>query len=229
MALRALVFDVDGTLADTERQGHLPACNAAFAELGYPVRWSWDEFKTLLAVPGNASRMRQALAALGVPAVELEARVEALVALKRRLYIEEFLPALPLRAGIERLVDEAVSQGVRLAIVSTSDESQIEALLRSRLGGVARRFDPVLGQRAGVKTAPDSPLYRRCLELLGGGPDGILAIEDSAPGLKAAHTAGLACAVFYNDYTFGEAFAGATLVARSAEPFSLSLLADLCL
>jgi len=229
VTLRALVFDVDGTLADTERQGHLPACNAAFAELGYRVRWSWDEFKALLAVPGNASRMRQALAALGVPAVELEARVQALVTLKRRLYIEEFLPALPLRAGIERLVDEAVSQGVRLAIVSTSDESQIEALLRSRLGRVARRFDPVLGQRAGVKTAPDSPLYRRCLELLGSGPDGVLAIEDSAPGLKAARTAGLACAVFYNDYTFGEAFSGAALVARSAEAFSLSMLSELCL
>jgi len=150
VTLRALVFDVDGTLVDTERQGHLPACNAAFAQLGYPVRWSWDEFKALLAVPGNASRMRQALAALGVPAVELDARVDQLVAIKRRLYIEEFLPALPLRAGIERLVDEAVSQGVRLAIVSTSDESQIEALLRSRLGRVARRFDPVLGQRAAI-------------------------------------------------------------------------------
>src|SRR5687768_8521489 len=63
--LRALIFDVDGTLADTERHGHLAACNAAFAELGLPIRWSWEEYLELLKIPGNENRMRLALGALG--------------------------------------------------------------------------------------------------------------------------------------------------------------------
>jgi len=229
--LRALIFDVDGTLADTEREGHLPACNEAFARLGYPVRWTWEEFKPLLHIPGNAQRMRAALGRLGAafPPEEIEARVTALVELKRRLYVEEYVPRLPLRPGVCELIEEALSHGVQLAIVSTSDETQIEALLRFRLGGAARRFDPVLGQRAGAKTAPDSPLYRRCLAALGTAPRETLAIEDSQVGLQAARAAGLPCAVFYNDYTFGESFAGAALVARSLEGFRLDQLAALCL
>ena len=231
MPLRALIFDVDGTLADTEREGHLPACNEAFASLGYPVRWTWEEFKAMLIVPGSAQRMRSALSRLQPPVLpeEIGARVAALVELKSRLYIEKYLPRLPLRPGVCELVEEALSRDVRLAIVSSSRESQIEALLRHRLGGAARRFDPILGQRAGLKTAPDSPLYRRCVAVLGTAPEETLAIEDSQVGLQAARGAGLPCAVFYNDYTFGESFAGAALVARSFESFRLDQLAELCL
>ena len=111
MPLRALIFDVDGTLAHTEREGHLPACNEAFARLGYPVRWTWEEFKPMLPIPGNAQRMRAALGRLGeaFPPEEIEARVKALVELKRRLYVEEYdvprlLAALcltPAQGGVE--------------------------------------------------------------------------------------------------------------------------------
>jgi len=231
MPLRALVFDVDGTLADTEREGHLPACNEAFARLGYPVRWTWEEFRAMLCIPGSALRMRLALSGLKPPAhpEEIAARVAELVELKGRLYIEKYLPRLPLRPGVAGLIEEALARGVRLAIVSSSRETQIEALLRHRLGVAARRFHPVLGQGAGVKTAPGSPLYRRCVAALGTAPAETLAIEDSQVGLQAAREAGLPCAVFYNDYTFGESFAGAALVARSLERFRLDQLAALCL
>ena len=110
---------------------------------------------------------------------------------------------------------------------------QIHALLRARLPDAAVAFDPVLGQSAGEKTAPDSPLYRRCRDELGArfgvAPEQMLVVEDSAVGLAAASTAGLACAVFYNDYTFGQPFAGARLVAPSLEHFDLDVLAAICL
>ena len=231
MPLRALIFDVDGTIADTERDGHLAACNDAFAALGYPIHWTWDEFKAMLHIPGNAQRMRLALARLSPPLsdAELDDAVGRLVALKQKLYNETYAPQLPLRPGIRALIEEAVAQGVRLAIVSTSDENQIVALLRHHLADAADSFDPILGKGAGVKTAADSPVYRRCIAELGLPPAECLVIEDSEVGLRAARVAGLPTAVFYNDYTFGQSFAGAALVARSAEFFTLDQLAALCL
>ncbi len=231
MRLRAIIFDVDGTLADTERTGHLPACNEAFAQLGFPIQWSWEEFKALLAVPGNARRMRMALERLHPPMSPeaIESAVERLITLKRRLYIEKYIPHVRLRPGVRELIREAVERNVRLAIVSISDEPQIEALLRHHLPEFMDVFHPVLGKGAGLKTAPDSPLYRRCLEILGTDPETTLAIEDSASGLRAARAAGIPCAVFYNDYTFGQNFAGAVLVARSLKYFNLDMLDQLCL
>jgi HAD superfamily hydrolase (TIGR01509 family) len=231
MRLRAIVFDVDGTLAETEREGHLPACNEAFATLGFPVRWTWEEWKAMLCIPTSAQRMRLALQQLSPTLVppELEVAVVNLAGLKRRLYAEKYVSGLPLRPGVRALIREALARGVRLAIVSTSHEHQIRALLRHHLPEAAQLFDPILGQEAGVKTASDSPLYRRCLALLGTPPEETLAIEDSEVGLRAAHAAGLPCAVIYNDYTFGEPFAGAALTAPSLELFDLDRLAALCL
>ena len=230
MKAKALIFDVDGTLADTERDGHLPACNAAFAALGYPVRWTWDDFRAMLHVPGNAERMRRALATLdaSLPPAELDAAVAELIALKKRLYIEEYAPRLPLRPGVAALVAEALARRVRLAIVTTSYEEQVVALLRHHLPGAADQFRPLLGRGAGVKTAPDSPLYRRALVELGVAAHEAIPIEDSDVGLRAALAAGIPTAVFYNDATLGQDFRGAALVARSADYFSLDVLAALC-
>ena len=231
MRLRAIVFDVDWTLAETEREGHLPACNEAFATLGFPVRWTWEEWEAMLCIPSSARRMRLALERLSPPLVrpEVEAAVVELAELKRRLYAEKYVSGLPLRPGVRALIREALARGVRLAIVSTSHEHQIRALLRHHLPEAGGLFDPILGQEAGVKTASGSPLYRRCLALLGTPPEETLAIEDSEVGLRAAHAAGLPCAVIYNDYTFGEPFAGAALTAPSLELFDLDRLAALCL
>lgn len=231
MPLAALIFDVDGTLADTEQYGHLPACNQAFAELGFPIEWTWAEFIAMLHIPGNALRMRQALEKQDppLPQADIETAVAELTQLKQRLYIEKYLPNLPLRPGVRPLIEAAVARQVKLAIVSTSNEPQIEALLNYQLPELAGYFGPILGKLAGRKTAPDSPLYRRCLAELGTTAAETLVIEDSEPGFQAAQRAGLSCAVIYNHYTLGQNFAGAALVARSLETFDLDQLAALCL
>jgi HAD superfamily hydrolase (TIGR01509 family) len=229
--MEAIIFDVDGTMADTERDGHLQACNEAFETMGFPINWSWDEFKAMLHIQGNAIRMRMALEKLtpSLSSAEIEAAMSELVPLKQRLYIEKYVPRLPLLPGVRSLIEEAVARGVRLAIVSSSDDPQIHALLRHQLPELADKFNPVLGKLVAKKTAPDSPLYRQCISELGTDPSRTLVIEDSEVGFKAAQRAGLPCAVIYNDYTYGQDFAGAVLVARSLEFFNLDRLTALCL
>ena len=122
MGLAAIVFDVDGTLADTERDGHLPACNEAFERLGVPVRWTWEEWKALLPIPTSIRRMRLAMEKTGHfdDPLLLESTLAHLSELKRRLYREKYVGRLALRPGVRPLVREALDRGIRLAIVSTS-------------------------------------------------------------------------------------------------------------
>ena len=226
--LKALIFDVDGTLADTEQHGHLPACNEAFATLGFPIQWSWEEFKAMLPISGNAQRMRLALEQKNtLSTAEIDAAVQRLTALKKKLYVEKYVNSLPLRAGVSEIIQEALQRNIRLAIVSTTHEEQIHALLRQRLPWAAEHFDPILGKDSGIKTAPESPLYKRCLAKLGTSVAETLVIEDSDVGLQAALRAGLRCAVIYNDYTFGESFSGAVLVAPSLKHIDVDWLATL--
>jgi len=123
--MEALIFDVDGTIADTEQEGHLPASNEAMALLEYPIQWTWEEFKQLLVIPGNANRFRNALNQLNPapPPDEIDVAVAKFVTLKQQLYIEKYLPHLSLRPGVARLIREAQERGVCLAIVSTSYEA----------------------------------------------------------------------------------------------------------
>lgn len=231
MKLKALIFDVDGTIANTEYRGHLPACNEAFATLGYPIKWSWEEFKAMQPIPGNALRMRKSLQAwdASLSDNELDERVDQLISLKKKFYIEKYLPELPLREGVIDVMGEALQHGVRLAVVSMSYEAQVNALLSRHLPQIYPYLRPILGKESGPKTAPDSPLYKRCLVELGTSVNETLVIEDSEEGFEAAKRAGLPCAVMYNDYTFGKSFAGAQLVARSLAFFSLTQLEALCL
>jgi beta-phosphoglucomutase-like phosphatase (HAD superfamily) len=218
--VRALVFDVDGTLADTEREGHLAACNAAFAEGGFPIRWSWEEYQELLSLPGNQNRMRLALTRLGtLSPAEVDAAAEELFRIKQARYLER-VPGLRLRPGVERLVAEAFERGVRLAIVSTSSEPQIHALLQHLLPRYEYAFAPVLGQQSGRKVGHDGRLYERCVDELGLPREGVLVIEDAEDGFRAALRAGLACVVVPNDYTRGD-FTGAALVVESLERVTL--------
>ncbi len=224
--LKAVIFDVDGTLADTEKDGHLVACNEAFERMGFDIRWTWEEFKELLKIPGNARRMRLALLTrTALSEAEINRILPELFALKKEIYLKR-VGDLPLRPGVAQIIREAIDHGVRLAIVSVTDEDQVRALLNAQLPESLEYFDPILGKQSGEK---NGALYAECVAKLGCDPSEILVIEDSEKGFKAAKEAGLRCAVVYNDYTKGQDFSGAELVVRSLEFLDLDMLGKLCL
>lgn len=228
--LKALIFDVDGTLIHSERDGHFPACNDAFRELQLPVEWDWPTFKSMLQIPGNANRLRHWLTTkLHWPKEQVEHAVQQFEPLKKKIYIERYLPQLPLRTGVEAILKEAIANGVRLAIVSTTYESQIHALLDNQLKAYQSHFEIVLGKESGPKTGKEGILYSKCRDMLGLPEENILVIEDSQAGMEAALGARIPVAVFYNDVTWGENFTGARLVARSLAYFNLATLEGLCL
>lgn len=224
--LKAIIFDVDGTLADTESNGHLVACNEAFALMGFDIRWSWEEFKALLNIPGNARRMRLALSTrTSLSETEIDRIVPKLFALKKACYLKR-VDKLSLLPGVARIIHEAIERGVRLAIVSVTDEDQIVALLKAQIPEACDHFSPILGKQSGEKNAA---LYARCATTLGCDAPDVLVIEDAEKGFKAAKEAGLPCAVVYNDYTKGQDFTDAELVVRSLDCLNLDLLEKLCL
>jgi putative hydrolase of the HAD superfamily len=122
-------------------------------------------------------------------------------------------------------VEEAFDRHVRLAIVSTSSEPQIHALLQQLLPRFAAAFDPVLGQQSGRKVGEEGRLYERCLADLDLPRESVLVIEDAEDGFRAAQRAGLACVVVPNDYTRGD-FSGAALVVDSLVRVTLDELDD---
>jgi len=193
--LAALLWDVDGTLAETELDGHRPAFNAAFAELGLP--WHWDEptYLRLLAVSGGRER-------IGAWCRELTGRapdpalIEQLVRRKASHYGARVRDgAVPLRPGVASLIREASAAGLRQGIVTTSGRDAIRHLCDGVLGDLAEAFAfHVCGEDVGAKK-PDPEAYRLALERLGCRAGSVLALEDSRQGLAAARAAGLPCLV----------------------------------
>ncbi|MFN2431323.1 MAG: HAD family hydrolase, partial [Gemmatimonadota bacterium] len=157
----------------------------------------------------------------------VDATAAELFRVKQERYLQ-LAPRLRLRPGVERLVRAAAERGVRLAIVSTSSEPQIHALLRHRLAPHAALFDPVLGQQSGRKVGDDGALYERCVRELGVARERVVAIEDAEDGFRAARRAGISCVVVPNDYTEGGDFGGAARVAASLAEVTLDELEALC-
>ncbi len=228
--LKAVIFDVDGTIADTEQYGHLPAANEAMQKMGLNIQWNWAEFRVWInTIPGNVNRLKYSLSKRNISDSELDKITTTFASLKKKIYIDKYLPKISLRKGILSLIQEAVSNDIRLAIVSTSYESQIRALLQAQLPSFYSLFEPILGKESGVKTDNGGYLHKKCVAEMNLNPEEIIVIEDAQNGLEAANLAGLNTAIFYNDYTYGSCFQHAKLVAPSAHLFSLRDISNICL
>jgi HAD superfamily hydrolase (TIGR01509 family) len=209
--LKAVLFDVDGTLAETE-EFHRHAFNAAFVQNGLAASWSAEEYRELLRVTGGKERLAHYFALRGLAVTE--ERIRSLHAAKNAWYGQRLGDgSVGLRPGVQRLMTEVQAAGLRLGIATTTSAQNLDALLRPLLGRawIAQFACVVSGdQVAHKKPAPD--VYVACLQRLGLAAEEVLAIEDSPAGIGAARAAGLAVLVTPSLYTLGEDFHGATAV-----------------
>ena len=216
--IKALIFDCDGVLVDTERDGHRVGFNRAFAEMGIDAAWDVELYGKLLLVAGGKERIRAYFNEYGWPdgAASAEARDALILQLhKLKTEITAGLVAeggLPLRPGIARIVDEAIRAGVRLGVCTTSNPRFIDAVL-DLLGPERKaKFDFVHAGDVVARKKPAPDIYLLALETLSLPAHDCIVIEDSRNGLLAARGAGLPTLITTSTYTVDEDFTGAVKV-----------------
>ncbi|MFQ5581734.1 MAG: HAD-IA family hydrolase [Mariprofundaceae bacterium] len=211
--LKCILWDVDGTLADTERDGHRVAFNLAFEEAGHERRWDVSTYGELLSVTGGKERIKFDHERRGLESPHAD-EIAKLHASKTQHYQNLIAEGrIPLRPGVRRLLEEAYETGITLGVATTTTPAALDALIAHSLG--VEWFDRFAVLAAGdivpaKKPAPD--IYTYALERLKMSAHECLAMEDSGHGWRAAEAAGLKCVVTINDYTKDQDFAGADLV-----------------
>ena len=215
----ALIFDCDGVLADTEKDGHLPAFNAAFAEAGLPVEWSEAEYAEKLKIGGGKERIASVFtpeldAAIGVSTdVERADWIKQLHLGKTARFTQRVADGLlPGRPGIRRIIGDALGAGWTVAVASTSAEASVRAVLRHAAGEASYEQVHVFAGDvvAAKKPAPD--IYLKVLADLALGPSECVVVEDSGIGVAAAVAAGLTTVVTVSSFTAEDDFTGAALI-----------------
>jgi HAD superfamily hydrolase (TIGR01509 family) len=209
--LEAIVFDVDGTLVDSERDWHRVAFNQAFEEAGLPDRWDVERYGELLEITGGDRRLKAYFADQGRSEEEAAELARRLHPRKTEIFAEmcrngDFDP----RPGVAELIAELEKAGVRLAVATTGTGAWVHPLLENLFG--QDRFEVVVTADEAPIRKPDPSAHLMALERLGLAPAVAPTIEDSRNGLRAAMAAGLQCAIVVNDYTRHQDFAGADLV-----------------
>lgn len=215
--LQALIFDVDGTIAESERDGHRVAFNRAFAEVGLDWHWSVELYGELLTVSGGKERLRYYLKRDRPDFQPNEGLDDFIVRVHdaKNHHYQALLQAgdVPRRPGVKRLVEEAKARGLRLAIATTSAIPNTQTLLETLLDPAD--FEVVGAGDLAEQKKPDPSIYHYVLDRLQLPAAACLAVEDSENGLRAARAANLTTVVTTNDYTRNEDFTGAALVLDS--------------
>lgn len=219
MRLDALIFDVDGTLAETEEL-HRQSFNLTFQQ--FKLGWHWDPelYTELLQTTGGKERMIRYVEHYRPGEKQVLEQLPALHRTKTRSYLDLLgKGALKLRPGVERLIDEAQERGVKLAIATTSTPLNVKALLRSTLGEDAPNWFAIAAGDVVARKKPDPAVYFEALEALSVGPRNAIAFEDSANGLRAARRAGITVVATPSLYLKAEDFSGAaSVVSNLGEP-----------
>ena len=216
MPIKAIIFDVDGTLADTEN-GHRESFNKAFAESG--LNWNWDAYlyDKLLKVTGGKERIKyfveSFLTGFAKPE-DFEEFIKHLHKVKTAHYTAMLREGkIPLRPGIRQLLADARAGGIRLAIATTTSPENVATLLQQGLGADGESWFEVIGCGDIVphkKPAPD--IYIWVLEKMGLPAAACIALEDSENGLRSSLAAGIKTFVITNRYTRNQDFSGAAAV-----------------
>lgn len=215
-SLQALIFDCDGVLVDTERDGHRTAFNQAFADVGLQVEWDVALYGRLLDVAGGKERMRQYFDHSGWPE-QATHRENWLREIHRRKtdHFTDLIETgrLPLRPGVARLIDEAIEKNIVLAVCSTSNERAVTQVVEHLLGPERKKhFAAILAGDIVSQKKPDPEIYNLAAERLHLDRRRCMVIEDSYNGFRAAQSAGMRCVVTTNGYTENEEFTGADRV-----------------
>ncbi len=211
--LEAVIFDFDGTIAETERLGHRVAYNAAFAQLG--LEWVWDEalYGELLAIGGGKERIAHYLERYQKQPAAGDDRTALIAAVheRKQQIFATLAGSIAFRPGVLRIVREARAAGVRLGIATTAARAGVDALI-SREAVLRDAFEVIAAGDVVRRKKPAPDIYRYALERLGVGANCTLAVEDASIGLRASRAAGIVTLVTVSDYTLGEDFTGAAAV-----------------
>ena len=231
--VKAIIFDCDGVLVDTERDAHRVGFNEAFKQFGIDAEWSVELYGRLVLIAGGKERMRGYFDEFDWPeGIDTDEKKDALILdlhVAKTKITSELVATLPVRPGILRIIDEAIANGVRLGVCTTSNPKFIDAVLD--LFGAERKaaFDFVHAGDVVKKKKPAPDIYLLALETLGLPASDCVVIEDSRNGLLAATGAGLTTLITTSTYTIEEDFTEAAKVVPELgdEPNVNVRLADL--
>jgi len=215
--MQALIFDCDGVLVDTERDGHRVAFNQAFAKAGFDFEWDVETYGELLLIAGGKERMSHYFDSEGWPdsaAGDKDAFLAEMHKTKTAIFAELIASGqLALRPGVLRLVDEAIAANVRLGVCTTSNPKSIDAVLDLMGPKRKSRFEFVLAGDIVTRKKPDPEIYELAKAKLNLPTHECIVVEDSRNGLLAAIGAGLPCFITTSTYTVDEDFSEAVGVA----------------